>query len=173
MKKNANSMNKMAAIFVALLFIGSMAGAMLYSEGADEKKEAAPPSELIVSQLSDAQRSAIISRGHVLIEASIPKACDFDCFEAKRVLEELVKTYNPAAYLLEKNTEGAGGIKVSLESYMGKKPAEDFNTTAVEDFICNTRAFRINACVIRSIDFGGQNGIPQASESENSSEPKA
>lgn len=153
MKMKKSDFQRYSVAFVALIFIGSMAGAMLYSAG-DGSGTLELPKELIQTQLSDAQRQFILSKGYVIIDAEIPSSCYLECAAAKRGLEQMVLALNPAAYLVEVPAQSAAfDIPVSMDSYRGKKALAAFNQTAAEDFICENTPFRIDGCVLRKMDF--------------------
>ncbi len=162
--RNGNK-NKIFVIFVAVVFLGSMAGAMLYSTG-DSKKAGELPASKITPKVSDAQKERILfgSETHpedryVLITITTPKICDFECANSKRTLEQMVSAYAPAFYLSEVQSESDSlNIGVLMESYADKKELQAFNVTEAEDFICANTVYLINECVLREMNFGASNG---------------
>ncbi|MBU4246265.1 MAG: hypothetical protein ABIF85_06280 [Nanoarchaeota archaeon] len=163
-QKNRNK-NKIFVIFVALIFLGSMAGAMLYSTG-DTKKAADLPASKIVSGLSDDQKQRILfgsqenpADRYVLITLNVPKICDPECNGIKQLMGQVLSAYDPAIYLSEVQSESASnlGVSVRMESYLDKKELSEFNLTGVEDFICSNTIYRIDECVLRKMDFGASN----------------
>ncbi len=163
--RNGNK-NKVFVIFVALIFLGSMAGAMLYSTG-DSKKAVDLPASKITSELSDAEKQRVLlgsdinpADRYVLVTLNIPKICDPECSNIKRTLEQIVSAYDPAIYLSEVQSESNASlsVRVLMESYLDKKEIQEFNLTEVEDFICSNTVYRITKCVLRTMDFGASNG---------------
>lgn len=169
--KAAAGKNKIFVVIVALIFLGSMAGALLYSTGPSSNNAELPASK-IIQGLSDAEKQRILfgtesnpSDRHVLITLTIPKICDMDCNRARNVLEQMVSAYDPAVYLAEVNSGSSSlDIQISTESYRGKNDFSGLNQTAVEDFICENSVYRLDECVIRKMEFGAFNGNETGNE---------
>ncbi len=169
-----NTGNKVFVILVALVFLGSMGGAMLYSAGTS-KNEAGLPASKTVQEISDIQKQRILFGAeskpldrYVLITLSIPKVCDMDCNRAKRTLTQMVSAFEPAIYLSEVQSQSDSlEVSVLMESFRGKKELDAFNQTAVEDFICGNTVYRLHECVIRK-NFSAMNGN-ETEESKNES----
>lgn len=171
--RNSNK-NKVFVILVALIFLGSMAGAMLYSTG-NEKTEAELPASKIVAGVPDAQKQRILfgsqdnpADRYVLITLNIPKICDQECNAIRRVMPQVVSAYAPAVYLSEVQPESDAelGTGVLMEAYADKKELSVFNLTEVEDFICRNTVYRITECVLRTMDFGDSNGNKTGNKTE-------
>lgn len=162
---NPKTKNKIFVGIVAFIFIGSMAGALLYSTG-DENKNPEIPTEHILTQLSDNQKQFMISQGYIIIDAQIPNVCYLDCAGAKRALKQAATAYNPAVFVVEKTVQSDRDIIiVSADSFRGKMSPAAFNQTEIDAFICENTPFRLNECVLRKIDFGKE--IPLGSAPSN------
>ena len=163
---NPKTKNKIFVGIVAFIFIGSMAGALLYSTG-DENTNPEIPAEHIITQLSDNQKQFMISQGYIVIDAQIPNVCYLDCAGAKRALEQAATAYNPAVFVVEKTVQsGNDVIMVSIDSPRAKLNPTAFNQTEMDSFICENTPFRLDECVIRKIEFGRE--IPLENVSSNS-----
>ncbi len=169
--KNANTGQRAFVIFVALIFLGSMGGALLYSTGTNNSAIELPASR-ITGEVSDAQKQRILFGSeadpydrYVLITLVSPKTCDLDCNRAKMILQQMVTAFDPAVYVSEVQTESQSlEISILMESFSDKKELPLFNQTAVEDFICDNSIYRIDECVIRKMNLGVLN------ENENKKE---
>ena len=168
MKQNnsrTGNKNKIFVIFVALVFLGSMAGVMLYSTG-DSNTSGKLPDSKITSKVSDIEKERILwgsqdtpEDRYVLVTLTTPKTCDPECASTKRTLEQMVSAYAPAFYLSEIQSESDSlNVNVVMESYADKKELSAFNATQVEDFICANTIYLVNECVLRKMDFGASNG---------------
>ena len=163
--KNGNK-NKIFVIFVALIFLGSMAGALLYSTGTPQTFGELPASK-ITAGVSDAQKQLILFGSqtnpedrYVLVTATIPKICDSQCSDSKRVLEQMVSAYAPAIYLseIQSAADSSLDVKVLMESYADKKEMSAFNASEVENFVCGNTIYLVNECVLRRMELGASNG---------------
>lgn len=158
-----SSSNRVFVILVALLFLGSMGGALLYSNGTGTETAAAGlPASKILQQITDAEKERVLFGSaenqydlYVMLTLNIPKNCGIGCGQAKMAAEQMVSAFDPAVYLLEIQSESdSSDIGVLLESYKDKKNLEVFNQTAIEEFICGNAVYRLDKCVLREMDFG-------------------
>jgi len=180
MKQNnsrTGNKNKIFVIFVALVFLGSMAGVMLYSTG-DSNTSGKLPDSKITSKVSDIEKERILwgsqdtpEDRYVLVTLTTPKTCDLECANTKRTLEQMVSSYAPAFYLSEiQSGSDSLNVNVLMESYADKKELSAFNATQVEDFICANTIYLVNECVLRKMDFGASNGNKTEGNKTESSE---
>lgn len=165
--KGKDARNKAFVILVALIFLGSMGGALLYSTGSSNTNVELPPSKN-VQALSDAQKQRILfgseenpADRYVLLTLLIPKVCDLDCSRTKMIFGQIITAFDPAVYVFEQQSDSQSlDVSILMESYLDKKELSQFNQTAVEDFICENTAYlyRLDECVIRKMDLGASDG---------------
>lgn len=141
---------KIFVILIAAIFLGSYAGFAISSAPPQENEEEIP-SQNILSTISDAQESVILSRGAVVVRLDMPEDCasESDCIEAKLRLEALVATYKPFLFLVEQQ---ATNFSLSAWGYKNSTTFESYNETEIEDFICGNVAYRLQPCVLREFE---------------------
>ena len=173
--QKAGRNNKLFVAFVAIVFLGSMGGALLYSTGTSGT-EAELPTSKIIGGATDAQKQRILfgsqsnpSDRYILLTLQMPGICDMDCSRAKMTLEQMVRTFDPAVYLSEVQSQSSSlDISILMESYRGKNELSVFNQTSVEDFICDNSVYRSNECIIRKMDLGASNVSENETEKTSS-----
>ena len=141
------------AIFIAVIFIGSLAGLALYSGGsaAGGGSIDVPDERILPGPLSQNQKAAVISGYGVSITANVPQ-CGFECDEAVNFFESLTRTYQPFVFVYSDRT--ADQFFVIMEGASKTTTLfsiEEFDAEKFEDELCSNLHPSVNECRIRTL----------------------
>lgn len=133
MKKKINP--KIFVYLIAFLFLGSMIGGALFSKPANQETNQElplPESSILNRDFSIEEISAVVRRGMVALSFN-KNACTKDCDAIDLELDRYVNRFGPYVYI----AKGSSGGMLTIYSYTQEKSFDEFNSTIIEQHICN------------------------------------
>lgn len=141
--------NQLWVGLIAFIFIGSMFGLALNRSDIPQNPDEIPEEHILTKPLTEQQQYEIISRGGVVLSLNAPENCGLECLEISRQLEGYANLFSPFLYVVK--IEDAQNFSVVVQGYKETRTLETFNSTAIEDTLCDNIPYRVEACILRKL----------------------
>ena len=150
MKLKISSQKLIALIFVFLMFISTMAFAIMNVFRNPEEQITIPNQKIIDYELNTQQRRYLLQGGYTLIEYRYFTGC-LDCIDMKNELERLTQNSDDQVFLQEILSTDNTTSSLTITSVRGQKILDNPSIVEIEDIICNLLISQPIWCVTSKI----------------------
>lgn len=136
MKLKLSSQKLMALLFIFLMFVSTLAFAIMSAFQTPEETVTIPNQKIINYELSEEQRKYLLQRGYTLMEYRYFNGC-LDCINVRSELQDLTQNSEDQIFLQEIITTENTTSSLTITSLRGQKILNNPLTGQTQDTICN------------------------------------
>ena len=136
MKLKITSQKMIALVFIILMFVSSLAFAIMNAFRSPEESISIPNQKIIDYELNSQQRSYLLQRGYTLMEYRYFTGC-MDCISMKDDLESITQNSDDQIFLQEILSTDNTTSSLTITSLRGQKGLDNPADEEIEDTICN------------------------------------
>lgn len=145
---------RIMAIFIAVIFVGSIGGLALYGTGPTSNGAKLPEQRILETPLDLQQKQLLFANYGAYITANIPN-CGFECDSLLASFSELTSRYHPFVYLY--GSRASEEFLIIVEGFNGTRSFNDlgtFDMDTFEDVLCSNLHQNVPECKARKILLG-------------------